>query len=579
MALPEVLVSIEPSRSKLGVFEDLRHVQEKIGYVPTKEIEKIAVRRNVAVKDVHTVASFYPHFRLKPPIRVDVRVCDDMTCHLRGGHQLQSALMRQYASASEHVQVRDISCVGRCDHAPVVSINEHYHEDATFRHVVAEVDRELVTPRGEEHSPAPHSPEQRGMSIQCDPYPTEADHYGVYRDMILSKTFDETMAKLKGGDLRGMGGAGFPTFIKWEGARKSPGNEKFVVCNADESEPGTIKDRFILQYLPHMVFEGMMVAGAIVGAQKGYLYIRHEYELQTEVLNAELAHLREIGLIGRNILGTGIDFDLEVFVSPGGYICGEETALMEAIQGNRSEPRNKPPRTVNSGVWNKPTALNNVETFCHAITILGKGGDWYREIGLNGSPGIKFVGVTGNVRKPGIFEVPMGTTYRELVFEYAGGPFEGREIIGFAPSGPSSGYLPASLLDTPLDWDKVKALGSMLGSGAVVVCDDSACMLDMALVASRFYRNESCGKCSPCRIGTQKLVDLLENWTLGINHVGDPKLLKDLSNVLRSASLCGLGQIAPAPIQSVLKHFPELMKQHIEDHHCTAGICFSGSVS
>ena len=210
MALPEVLVSIEPSRNKLGVFEDLRHVQEKVGYVPTKEIEKIAVRRNVAVKDVHTVASFYPHFRLKPPIRVDVRVCDDMTCHLRGGHQLQSALMRQYASASEHVQVRDISCVGRCDHAPVVSINEHYHEDVTFRQVVSDVDRELVTPRGEEHSAAPHSPEQRGMTIQCDPYPTEADHYGVYRDMILNKTFDETMAKLKGGDLRGMGGAGFP---------------------------------------------------------------------------------------------------------------------------------------------------------------------------------------------------------------------------------------------------------------------------------------------------------------------------------------------------------------------------------
>jgi NADH:ubiquinone oxidoreductase subunit F (NADH-binding)/NADH:ubiquinone oxidoreductase subunit E len=579
----EVLVHIEPGRNKLGVFEDLRHVQDNVGFVPVHEIERIATRRGVKVKDVHTVASFYPHFRLKPPIRVDVRVCDDMTCHLRGGRQLREALTRQYVNATGQVQVRDISCVGRCDHAPVVSINEHYHEDINFQQAVAHVEHELVAPRAGNpnpvHSAAPHSPSQRGMTIQCDPYATADEHYGIYRALIQNKNFDETIANLKGGELRGMGGAGFPTYIKWEGARKSPGPEKFVVCNADESEPGTIKDRFILQYLPHMVFEGMMVAGAIVGAQKGFLYIRHEYELQTEVLREELAHLYAIGLLGRNIQGTGVTFDLEVFVSPGGYICGEETALMEAIQGNRSEPRNKPPRTVNSGLWGKPTALNNVETFTHAITILGKGGEWYRDIGRPGSPGIKFVGVTGNVRKPGVFEVPMGITYRELIDTYAGGANEGREIVGFAPSGPSSGYLPASLLDIPLDWEKVKSQGSMLGSGAVVVCDDSACMLDMALVACRFYRNESCGKCSPCRIGTQKLVDLLENWTQGINHAGDGQLIKDLSNVLRAASLCGLGQIAPAPIQSVMKHFPELMKQHLEDHVCQAGICFSGSTT
>ena len=578
MALPEALVSIEPGRNKLGVFEDLRHVQENVGFVPMREIERIATRRGVAVKDVHTVASFYPHFRLKPPIRVDVRVCDDMTCHLRGATKLQRALSRQYASASEHVQVRDISCVGRCDHAPIVSINEHYHEETSFKEVVAAIDHELVTPRAEGvHSPPPRSPEDRGIEIQCDPYTSEQDHYGIFRKLIVDKDYDRIMELLKGGDLRGMGGAGFPTFIKWEGTRKSPGVEKFVVCNADESEPGTIKDRFILQYLPHMVFEGMMICGAITGAQRGYLYIRHEYELQTEVLREELARIYEKGLLGNNIQGSGIDFDLEVFVSPGGYICGEETALMEAIQGNRSEPRNKPPRTVNSGVWNKPTALNNVETFCHAITILGKGGQWYHDIGLNGSPGIKFVGVTGNVRNPGVFEVPMGTTYRELVYRYAGGPMPGREIVGFAPSGPSSGYLPASLLDTPLDWDKVKKLGSMLGSGAVVVCDDTSCMLDMALVASRFYRNESCGKCSPCRIGTQKLVDLIENWTQGTPGPGDMKLLADLSGVLRTASLCGLGQISPAPIQSIMQHFPELMKQHLDEHKCSAGICFGGA--
>jgi NADH:ubiquinone oxidoreductase subunit F (NADH-binding) len=250
---------------------------------------------------------------------------------------------------------------------------------------------------------------------------------------------------------------------------------------------------------------------------------------------------------------------------------------MEAIQGNRSEPRNKPPRTINSGLWKCPTALNNVETFTHAVTILGKGGDWYRNAGRPGSPGVKFVGITGHVVNPGVFEVPMGTTYRELIYGLAGGPPPGREVIGFAPSGPSSGYLPASLIDTPLDWDKVKKLGSMLGSGAVVVCADNACMLDMALTSTRFYRNESCGKCSPCRIGTQKLVDLLESWTRGTIGPGDHGMLKDLSAVLQLTSICGLGQIAPAPIQSVMKHFPEMMREHLEDRHCRAGICFGGS--
>jgi NADH-quinone oxidoreductase subunit F len=464
----------------------------------------------------------------------------------------------------------------------VVTINDRFYEAQSLTTVSQLIDRELAQRDGAGHPHIPHSApprsaEQRGMTIQCDPYPDEQSRYGLIRGLLEKKNFDETLQILKAAELRGMGGAGFPTYIKWDGCKRSPGAQKFVVCNADESEPGTIKDRFILQYLPHMVIEGMILCGAIVGATKGYLYIRHEYELQAEILREELSRARSLGLLGRNLLGSGIDYDMEVFVSPGGYICGEETALMEAIQGNRSEPRNKPPRTVNSGLWLSPTALNNVETFAFSVTILGKGIEWYRDAGLPGSPGIKFVGVTGNVVHPGVFEVPMGTSYRKLIYEYAGGPLPGREVIGFAPSGPSSGYLPPSLLDTPLDWDKVKALGSMLGSGAVVVCDDKACMLDMALTAVRFYRNESCGKCSPCRIGTQKLVDLLESWTRGDVGKDDIAILKDLSQVLRLTSICGLGQIAPAPIQSVMKHFPELMREHLEERKCRANICFGGS--
>ncbi len=580
-----VLQSPSPAESTAhpgGVFEDLHHVQDTNGYVSAYEIELIAARRQVHVRDVHTVASFYPHFRLKPPVPVDVRVCDDMTCHLYRAHGLKAALERKYAHIPNVVRVRDISCVGRCDHAPIVTINDRYYNEMDLASTTQLIDREIAQIDADHpnaphaHSKPPRSMEERGMVIRCDPYPDRASRYKCFKDLLQKENVDEVMQTLKTGELRGMGGAGFPTFIKWDATRKSPGHTKYVVCNADESEPGTIKDRFILQYLPHMVIEGMMLCGALVGAEKGYLYIRHEYELQAEILREELNYIRSQGLLGTNILGSGLNYDMEVFVSPGGYICGEETALMEAIEGHRSEPRNKPPRTANSGLWKSPTALNNVETFALAITILGKGPDWYKNAGLPGSPGIKFVGVTGNVMKPGIFELPMGTSYHDLVYTYAGGPMPGREIIGFAPSGPSSGYLPAAMLDLPLDWDKVRNAGSMLGSGAVVICDDTACMLDMALVAVRFYRNESCGKCSPCRIGTQKLVDLLENWTKGVSKPGDMAELKDLSQVLRLASICGLGQISPAPIESVIKHFPDLMKEHIEDRHCRAGICFGG---
>jgi NADH:ubiquinone oxidoreductase subunit F (NADH-binding) len=319
----------------------------------------------------------------------------------------------------------------------------------------------------------------------------------------------------------------------------------------------------------------MIVCGLVTGAQRGILYVRHEYQQQIEILRTELARAYSLGLVGQNILGSDLSFELEVFVSPGGYICGEETALMEAIQGHRAEPRNKPPRTVNSGLWGKPTALNNVETFALASSILMKGPDWYKSQGRPGYPGLKFVGVTGRVKTPGAFEVPMGLSYRELIMDYAGGPLPGEEVIGFAPSGPSSGYLPASMLDIPLDWATLSKLGSMVGSGAVVVCTNRACMLDMAFNSVRFFRNESCGKCVPCRIGTQKMVEMLEAWMSGSQAAGGLKLLDELSHTLKQTSICGLGQIAPVPIQSVVKHFPDIIREHLDEKRCRAGVCFS----
>jgi NADH:ubiquinone oxidoreductase subunit F (NADH-binding)/NADH:ubiquinone oxidoreductase subunit E len=565
-----------PGRETGDIVEDLRNAQEQKGYISPSEFEVIARRRGLHVKDVHTVASFFPHFRLKPLARADVRVCDDMTCHLHGARQLRESLELRFAGQTD-VLVRDVSCVGRCDHPLVVSVNEHVHQEADLASTTGLILEELGTNAPEREPHLPRSFAERGLHLKTDPYPDEVSRYGALRKLIETRDYNWVLNTLKDGELRGMGGAGFPAYRKWEGARNAPGTEKFVVCNADESEPGTIKDRFILQHLPYLVFEGMIVCGLVVGAQRGYLYCRHEYEQQIEVLRTELARIYSLGLCGQNILGSGLSFELEVFVSPGGYICGEETALMEAIQGHRGEPRNKPPRTVSSGVWNKPTALNNVETFALASSILIHGPEWYKAQGRPGYPGLKFVGVTGGVMNPGAFEVPMGVSYRELIFDYAGGPPPGEEVVGFAPSGPSSGYLPASMLDTPLDWATLSKLGSMVGSGAVVVCTNRACMLDMAFNSVRFFRNESCGKCVPCRIGTQKMVEMLDAWMHGTTAAGDYSLLEELSHTLKQTSICGLGQIAPVPIQSVIKHFPEEVNDHIEKRRCRAGICFPTS--
>jgi formate dehydrogenase beta subunit len=562
-----------PGRETGDIVEDLRNAQEQKGFISPSEFDVIARRRGVHVKDVHTIASFFPHFRLKPLARADIRVCDDMTCHLHGARQLRESLELRFANQAD-VLIRDVSCVGRCDHPLVVSVNEHVHQEADLASTTGLILEELGTNVPEREPHLPRSFAERGLHLKTDPYPDEASRYGALRKFIETRDHNWVLNTLKDGELRGMGGAGFPAYRKWEGARSAPGTEKFVVCNADESEPGTIKDRFILQHLPYLVFEGMIVCGLVVGAQKGYLYCRHEYEQQIEVLRTELARIYSLGLCGQNILGSGLSFELEVFVSPGGYICGEETALMEAIQGHRGEPRNKPPRTVTSGVWNKPTALNNVETFALATSILIHGPEWYKAQGRPGFPGLKFVGVTGGVVNPGAFEVPMGISYRELIFDLAGGPPPGEEVVGFAPSGPSSGYLPASMLDTPLDWATLSKLGSMVGSGAVVVCTDRACMLDMAFNSVRFFRNESCGKCVPCRIGTQKMVEMLDAWMHGTTVAGDYGLLEELSHTLKQTSICGLGQIAPVPIQSVIKHFPEEVDDHIKKHRCRAGVCF-----
>jgi NADH:ubiquinone oxidoreductase subunit F (NADH-binding)/NADH:ubiquinone oxidoreductase subunit E len=556
------------------IFDDLRAIQLRYGFLPKPELEALSQRSHTPLYQIHSVASFYPHFHLTPPPKADVRVCADMSCHLNGAGDLRAELEHRFATSSaKDVLIRDVSCLGRCDHAPAVSINDQIFTDVTPARAEQIVSSVL---RGESVE-APHLDHAR-VPCASDPYPDD-QKYGVARKLALTKDWDAALAELKASELRGMGGAGFPTSMKWDLVRKQPGPEKYVVCNADESEPGTIKDRFILTHLPHLVIEGMILAGFISGAKKGILYIRHEYHLQEEILGEEVRRCYRAGLLGKKILGTDLEFDLEVFVSPGGYICGEESALIEAIEGKRAEPRNKPPFPVTNGVWQKPTVLNNVETFANAPQILARGVEWFKAQGQGGSRGLKFVGVSGHVAKPGIFEVPMGLPMREVIFNHAGGIRGGRQLKAFAPSGPSSGYLPASMVDVRVDFKALADAGSMLGSGAIVVCDDTTCMLDMALNAVRFYRNESCGKCVPCRVGSQKMVDLLARWTQGglpeSHYRADLALLDDLSQAMSLASICGLGQIVPAPIQSVLKHFRAEVDAHALKGQCPSGICFT----
>ena len=550
------------------IFEELKAIQRQHGYLPAESMESLSKKIDVPLFRLHGVASFYPHFHLTPPARAEVRVCADMSCHLRGACELKAGLERRFAGSSTNdVAIRDVSCLGQCDGAPALSVNDQIYRNGSDSEAEGMI-RGLLAGQ-----PLPEPQHDHGRAdLASDPY-RGGEKYGVVRQLVRTREWDRVITDLKASGLRGLGGAGASAEMKWSAARRAAGPEKYIVCNADESEPGTIKDRFIMTHLPHLVIEGMVIAGLTVGAQKGILYIRHEYAAQEHILEDEIRRCRRDGLLGASVLGTDLAFDLEVFVSPGGYICGEETALLEAIECKRAEPRNKPPFPAEVGLWGKPTVLNNVETFINVPQILARGLDWYKAQGQGGAAGLKFIGVSGDVVRPGVYEVAMGTPASDLVFKHAGGLQPGKRLKAFAPSGPSSGYLPATMAEVRLDFDSLKTAGSMLGSGALVVCAEDTCMLDMALNAVRFFRNESCGKCVPCRVGSQKMVDILTGWTQGRGTTPDFMLVDELSEALRMTSICGLGQVVPAPIASVLKHFREEVEAHFLRRECAAGVC------
>jgi NADH:ubiquinone oxidoreductase subunit F (NADH-binding)/NADH:ubiquinone oxidoreductase subunit E len=547
------------------LFDDLRAIQREFGYLPPAKLKDLAATTGTPLHRIHEVASFYPVFHLEPQARINIGVCADLACHMRGAAALSNRLKQRYQTSA--VSVREISCLGQCDGAPAISINDVIVPRATAE------DAEGLIAGAYSGLPVSHvHPQTPAGKLISDPY-TGKERYRAVGRLISTEDRDGVIAVLKDAGLVGMGGAGFPTHLKWDLVRRTASPEKYVVCNADESEPGTIKDRFILERLPHLVIEGMIIAAFVVGARKGYIYIRHEYEHQAKILDIELEHCRRVNLLGESILGSGFSFDIELFVSPGGYICGEGSALLEALEGKRAEPRNRPPNSATHGLWQKPTVLNNVETLVMVPQILEMGADSFKSQGRGGAHGLKFVSVTGDVRYPGVFEIPLGTPASEVIMKLAGGPRPGCQIKAFAPSGAAAGFLPVSKIDVALDFKSMAAAGSMLGSGAIVVLSDERCMLDMALNAVRFFRNESCGKCVPCRVGSQKLVSLLTGWTRGVTSARDRALIDDLSEALKLTSICGLGQFIPFPIQTVLQYFPDEVNAHIVEKRCPAGVC------
>lgn len=399
------------------------------------------------------------------------------------------------------------------------------------------------------------------------------DGYQALAKAITEMSPEEIFSTLEKAGLRGRGGAGFPTGTKWRFVSKTQSPKKYVICNADESEPGTFKDRLILEGDPHSIIEALAIAAYAVGADEGYLYIRGEYAIAQERVKKAISQAKEMGFLGENIFGTGFNFELHVHSGAGAYICGEETALIESIEGKRGEPRARPPYPTTNGLWGKPTLVNNVETLANVPPILKNGAEWYRGFGPASSPGTKVYTILGNVNETGVIEVPMGITLREVIAIYAKGMKNGKHFKLAQTGGSSGSIIPAVMQDTPMDFDSFSKAGVALGSGALLICDEDTCVVDLAKVLLNFFRKESCGKCSPCRIGNQRAFEILTRITQGKGEMKDLDELMQLSENLNQLSNCGLGQTAGAPIRDVLTHFRAEVEAHIRLKVCPSGVC------
>lgn len=507
------------------------------------------------------------------------------------------AALERHGLANE-VSVVETGCFGFCKMGPIVMV---YPEGAFYCQVKPEDAEELVSehllkgriverllfqePLTERAVPlfndiGFYKKQQRVALRNCGNINPECieeyiahDGYQALARAVTRMTPAEIIDEVSSSGLRGRGGGGFPTGRKLQFAQASKDSIKYVVCNADEGDPGAFMDRSILEGDPHSVVEAMTIAGYAIGAEQGYVYVRAEYPIAVERLSIAIKQARELGLLGKNIFGSDFSFDLGIRLGAGAFVCGEETALLASIEGQRGTPRPRPPYPAVKGLWGKPTLISNVETFANIPTILRHGPDQFAAIGTEKSKGTKVFALAGNINNTGLVEVPMGTTLREIVFDIGGGIPGGKAFKACQTGGPSGGCLPAELLDTPVDYDSLIAVGSMMGSGGLIVMDEDTCMVDVARFFLEFTQEESCGKCVPCREGTKRMLETLERITKGEGVDGDIELLEDLAEVISKASLCGLGQTAPNPVLATLKFFREEYEAHIQQKRCPAGVC------
>ena len=532
--------------------------------------------------------------------KMHMLVCGGTGCRASASDMLYENLSKevQEQGLQEDVQVVTTGCFGFCEKGPIVKVipdNTFYVsvEPGDAREIVAEhavkgrrVERLLyVDPVNKEQIA-----DSKGMGFykkqirialrNCgliDPENIDeylaADGYEAMGKVLSELSPEEATQEMIDSGLRGRGGGGFPTGIKWQIASKVPADQKYVVCNADEGDPGAFMDRSILEGDPHSVLEAMVINGYCIGATKGLIYIRAEYPLAINRLKIAIKQAREYGLLGKDILGSGFDFDVEIRYGAGAFVCGEETALIHSMEGERGEPTFKPPFPAQSGYLGKPTNVNNVETFANVPVIYNKGAKWFASIGTEKSKGTKVFALAGKINNVGLIEVPMGITLREVIFEIGGGIKDGKKFRAVQTGGPSGGCLTEKHLDTPIDFDNLLAVGSMMGSGGMIVMDEDDCMVSVAKFYLDFTVEESCGKCSPCRVGNKRLYELLDKITKGQANKEDLDNLRNLSMVIRDTSLCGLGQTSPNPVLSTMDNFMEEYEAHVDEQRCPAGSC------
>ena len=532
--------------------------------------------------------------------RSHVLVCGGTGCTSSGSERIVSALEREIQDngLSEEVKVIKTGCFGLCALGPIMIV---YPEGAFYSMVKPEDIPEIVsehllkgrivtrllyqetvqedTVKSLNHTQF-YAKQKRVALKNCGVIDPEnineyigLDGYMALGKVLSEMTPDQVIQTIKDSGLRGRGGGGFPTGVKWSFAAAQPAGQKYVCCNADEGDPGAFMDRSVLEGDPHVVLEAMAIAGYAIGASQGYIYVRAEYPIAVKRLEIAIGQARENGLLGKNILGTGFDFDIELRLGAGAFVCGEETALMTSIEGHRGEPRPRPPFPAVKGLFERPTVLNNVETYANIPQIILKGADWFASMGTEKSKGTKVFALGGKIHNTGLVEVPMGTTLREIVEEIGGGIPNGKKFKAAQTGGPSGGCIPASLIDIPVDYDNLISIGSMMGSGGLIVMDEDTCMVDIAKFFLEFTVDESCGKCTPCRIGTKRLLEMLDKITKGKGTMEDLDKMEELCYHIKANSLCGLGQSAPNPVLSTLKYFRDEYVAHIVDKKCPAGVC------